>query len=323
MNASNARRTGFTLIELLVVIAIIAVLIALLLPAIQKVREAAMRTQCTNNLKQIGLAFHSYNDANHFLPPARIDDNGASDGYATWMVLILPFIEQVPLYSTWDLSKSYVNNVIPTGKFDRTTQVAMYYCPSRRVPPQISQAGTTPSIDNGIFGALGDYAGCAGVQYTDMSTPANFNNPAKATGAVISSKLTNGLWSGPITVPMISDGTSNTFMVGEKHVPPIFGPNAAPYGTQNGDHTIYNGNEPRVFCRVAGPAQGGNGPWQIIADDVTTPIPGQEFGSSHVGGVCLFVFCDGSVKGLLQDVNPTTLGFLAARNDGQVVPPYE
>src|SRR5436853_511345 len=96
-------RRGFTLIELLVVIAIIAILIALLVPAVQKVREAAARTQCTNNLKQLALGCHAYHDVNKFLPPARL----ARDAYATWPVLILPYIDQGALYQLWDITKGF------------------------------------------------------------------------------------------------------------------------------------------------------------------------------------------------------------------------
>src|SRR5262245_11275732 len=101
--ASRIPRTGFTLIELLVVIAIIAILIAHLVPAVQKVREAAARTQCANNLKQMGIAANAYIDVTKTLPPARID----YDGGATWCILLLPYLDQVPLYEQWDMTIAY------------------------------------------------------------------------------------------------------------------------------------------------------------------------------------------------------------------------
>src|SRR5690242_2517716 len=131
---ARASRTGFTLIELLVVIAIIGVLIGLLLPAVQKVREAAARTQCVNNLKQIGLACHSYHDANNSFPPGYIDgnpagpstpDNDVGPGWG-WAAFLLPYVEQQNLYKQINFSQG-----VATGSNAALAQLPLkvYQCP--------------------------------------------------------------------------------------------------------------------------------------------------------------------------------------------------
>lgn len=126
------RPWGFTLIELLVVIAIIGILLALLLPAVQQIRESARRTQCRNHLKQLGLALENYHTTYQMFPPAAIrdpgfEDNGRDRPRTTWMISILPFIDQAPLYQTADLSLTTDD---PANASLRTTTLASYLCPT-------------------------------------------------------------------------------------------------------------------------------------------------------------------------------------------------
>jgi prepilin-type N-terminal cleavage/methylation domain-containing protein len=161
MANAPAIRRGFTLVEMLVVIAIISMLVGLTMPAVQQAREAAFRTQCANNLKEIGLAMHNYNDVWGTLPPTISYHQGP-----TWAVLIFPYLEQDNLYAQWDLNRTYYQQ----NDVARRTAFTNYFCPSRRLkssPPLESLSGDVPS--NGppdapnVPGALDDYAVSCGM----------------------------------------------------------------------------------------------------------------------------------------------------------------
>jgi prepilin-type N-terminal cleavage/methylation domain-containing protein/prepilin-type processing-associated H-X9-DG protein len=235
------RRPGFTLIELLVVIAIIAVLIGLLVPAVQKVREAANRMSCTNNLKQIGLAAHNYHDSRKKLPPASLVPYAAVNNDSNldmrlpfgpnWAVLILPYIEQGNLYQQAN-PDSYpgispvphvssfsqaglLANVNTSWRVIRGVVVPVYQCPSdasNQRPYSDGGAGSPPEVG----WARGNYGAVAGFDdYDHVSGGANYvssqnNSPLKG---VISSPVMSANYGARIAE--ITDGTSNTLMFGE------------------------------------------------------------------------------------------------------------
>jgi prepilin-type N-terminal cleavage/methylation domain-containing protein len=340
-------RVGFTLIELLVVIAIIAILIALLVPAVQKVREAAARSQCANNLKQIGLAAHNYHDSTKSFPPLRL---AGGDGWATFWVLILPFVEQGNLYSQWDLTKRYSQQTAAA----RQTPVNIYFCPSRRgpqagfsvaenfyvhdtnpiAPPGNANPVAVEALEprfgaaNNLPGALGDYAACIGDMRGSPNNPNAENwfntssngaiiigNPTPAVSTTSAQTLVLTTWTSNTSFAKILDGSSNTFLAGEKHVPQgMFG------RLKVGDGPIYSGAWSCFPGRIAGIED----PIAIGPTDFT-PRTGvadglfaRRFGSWHPG-ICQFVFCDGTVRVIRNSIDTATLRLLAARDDGQTV----
>ena len=328
MKPHRARQRGFTLVELLVVIAIIGVLVALLLPAIQAAREAARRTQCINNLKQIGLACNNFlSTKKHFPTGGSIPwhDDLKRDGYG-WMQQILPYAEEQALK---DISKLYTDNSQKARDADytvRATPIPMYFCPSRRPPTVRSGGGCENTVAGARLGcALNDYAGV---------TPSN-NGPCPS----ITSWSVDHFWMGetwsipqkkdyrgiivryrsttPTTVGKVKDGLSKTMLVSEKRV------YSSRYtvGDWHDDIGWTDGWDPdimRYTCFLPGQdlPRPGSGP----GDPGEGPM-GYYFGSAHSSAINA-VMGDGSVQTIAYEINPIVWNNLGDRRDGVPLPPY-
>jgi prepilin-type N-terminal cleavage/methylation domain-containing protein len=312
---SRSLRRGFTLIELLVVIAIIAILIGLLLPAVQKVREAAARMSCQNNLKQIGLGIHNYHDAAGSLPPDRIRDN-----WATWAVLILPHIEQGNTFKEWNLQLRYPEQSVAA----RQNNVKIYFCPGRR------NSGVGFSADNYTAypgapqaGGLSDYASCTSLNNNNGFLCIGTASGVRPDNSVITADFSLSppgtrilKWAGQTSLNAIPDGTSNTLVIGEK-----FNRLASMHG-KNEDRSVFSSMNANNYQRNLGVHPTNGNVWSLVgnvnADLTTHPLCNASFGGPHIG-LCQFVMGDGSVKGIKSSVDPVNLTWLGNRRDGQVI----
>jgi prepilin-type N-terminal cleavage/methylation domain-containing protein len=292
----SGRLKAFTLIELLVVIAIIAILIALLVPAVQKVREAAARTQCTNNTKQIGLATHGYNDTYKALPAAFGQLGGpATAGTYSWHFYILPFIEQQPLW----------NNCGTSSSTQAGTVVSVFNCPS------------DPTNQNYLWNGWGvsNYAFNIGVFLPNITTTNQYSNKAKGN-----------------LVTAMPDGTSNTVILAERYSycspgtttysAPVWAAqiwNSGPNNIGNGAISAFGwGNAPNT---TSGYATGNLYPNYYSGTLTFQVAPAAASCSYNVtqGGHTGTMICglgDGSARGVAPSVSLTTWTYACTPNDG-------
>lgn len=335
----NFKRRGFTLIELLVVIAIIAILIALLLPAVQQAREAARRTQCKNNLKQLGLAMHNYhdvslafpmgwiNDYSHYRPASGNDIDGhfgvaqEDAGQWAWSAFILPYIDQAPAFQALNVSSRRaaftVAAATPGTEIRRilTTPMAAFRCPSDVGPGINSEEDrrvTDEAGGNPLQIALSNYvASNRGIAFGSTTVQSD------------SSDANIGVFFGDSRTRIrdITDGTSNTLLIGER---------AWTYQSSNGFVESW-----AALTFMAGGETSGSGSCVnsscgfgdavattsigINPDNAaSTTRPRVTYSSNHTGGA-QFALADGSVRFLSENMDLQTLANLGAIRDGQVI----
>lgn len=302
--AQRSKRHGFTLIELLVVIAIIAILIALLLPAVQQAREAARRTQCKNNLKQIGIAFHNYHDAYGALPAGYIYRGGNGRCNYGWGVAILPFLEQDNLYEQLDpgtipLYDRYVSGA-PQNVIDLLqTFLPAYMCPSDTG----NKLATSLNFGSSNHFRVGysSYVGCAGWSGSPSGDPYDYPIRDLDCGGMLYGNSFRRFAD-------VTDGLTNTQLVGERE----FRSHGATWLGVGRNHSFGNQDTLRTLFR---------GSFQINFDYAAAGQPqnvGKGQSSEHSGGLNILL-ADGSVRFLSENANRTgVIRPLVWREDGQV-----
>ncbi len=279
-------RRGFTLIELLVVIAIIAILISLLLPAVQQAREAARRSSCKNNLKQVGLALHNYHDTHRTFPPGWV--RGAADSSPGWgtFTFLLPHLDQANLYNTLNPGPA----AMPSAANANTqTVLSVYVCPSD-TGPNINAALSSHGKSNYIC-VMGS----------------NVAPSASAVG--------DGLFyrHSSVRIRDITDGTSNTFAIGERYYDGAAGVSSS--SRIGGVWVGTNGGGGRTHVQDCRDISGN------YINSATAPSSTESeyaFSSRHVGGAH-FLLADGAVRFVSENLNGGTYADLATRDGGETI----
>ena len=319
----SRRRTAFTLIELLVVIAIIAILIALLVPAVQKVRAAAAQLQCENNLKQIALALHGYADAYKVLPVGQtaplIGANNGNNQHEGWLLYILPFVDQVPIYELWQANRNTIATwEIPQQVFGQNgLAIQVYGCPSDQ--ERLHFALTDSGGGGDAEGPSASYVGNAGS--TAFGPPGGGTN---LNGVLFAESA--------ISLVMITDGTSNTLLASEIILGPM-NPSTADDIYASGDRrgriwNAYSGEQ--LFSTLNPPntqvpdvAYGCHQAFMIapctpVGTGTATTNYNLSARSYHSGGVNA-ALCDGSVRFVANSIAANVWLAAGTRNGNETV----
>jgi prepilin-type N-terminal cleavage/methylation domain-containing protein/prepilin-type processing-associated H-X9-DG protein len=327
---SGRNKRGFTLVELLVVIAIIGVLVALLLPAVQAAREAARRSQCSNNLKQLGLAMANYLANTEELPAGLTQMSGPYRGQ-TFFVALLPFMEQQAVFAQWDRTNLARNSATPSSP--TAAQIPTMICPSDQPAERVCDFSTMPAGNHGIayvgYYAVTSYAGNHGTRnYYPTNIPIPLGE-VKPDGVLFSTGPNSAPLEDqePVSLPEIVDGTSNTILMGEKYnVDPVF--DGMPTGVRSGllihqwslwgwtggfkglGHVFRSSNQPINSQTPGTCASAAN------YDCQDNRLMG--WGSGHVGGANL-VFCDGSTRFINDSISTISLAAFSTRAQQEVL----
>lgn len=306
----TGQKTGFTLVELLVVIAIIGILVALLLPAIQAARESARRTQCANNLKQIGVALHNYHDSFQKFPYGW-DNRGVG-----WTLHLLPFVELNSIYGTIHFQESGPGNW-DSGSENQVaceTVIPVYRCPSMPLPEHMDYNGIANRVP-------ASYRGCAGSESSSDDTSTIAIPGSKS----LENLKQNGVFyaCSSVRFPDVSDGTSNTIFVGESRTDPDFSKDG------QGMDFWYIGSPQADPCACDG-GTGGTEFSEFVAStlapmnafmkrpDVSGHLMELSLGSYHAGGA-QFLMGDGNVRFISDSIDPAVYLGLGSIRGGESI----